>query len=141
MRTRDAGVAPTWKDSEVIAKLPRGGLSDTNNPRMDISTLRNKLQQINQSQVLRFWDQLPETGRQKLLAQLSELNLEQIPELVENYVINKPPVPLPKRIEPPKVYPRVPGAQQQKLYADARKRGDQLLRQGKVAAFLVAGGQ
>ena len=108
---------------------------------MDISTLRNKLQQIDQSQVLRFWDELPEAGKGQLLSQLSELNLDEIPELVENYVINKPPVPLPRRIEPPKVYPRAAGADQQKLYGDARKRGEELLRQGKVAAFLVAGGQ
>jgi UDP-N-acetylglucosamine/UDP-N-acetylgalactosamine diphosphorylase len=39
------------------------------------------------------------------------------------------------------MYPRRPGPGQEKLYADAERRGMDLLRQGKVAAFLVAGGQ
>src|SRR5689334_16449161 len=106
---------------------------------MDINTLRAKLQQIDQAHVLRFWEQLDDAGRKKLLAQLAALHLDQIPELDEHYVIHKPHVPLPARLEPVKVYPRNPSGDQQKLYADARKRGEELLRGGKVAAFLVAG--
>jgi len=108
---------------------------------MDLDTLRSKLRQINQSDVLRFWDQLDEAGRKKLLAQLTALNLDHIPELVENYVIHKPHVALTTKLEPVKVYPRHPAPEQQKLYADARRRGEELLRGGKIAAFLVAGGQ
>jgi UDP-N-acetylglucosamine/UDP-N-acetylgalactosamine diphosphorylase len=108
---------------------------------MDIAALRSKLQQINQSQVLRFWDQLNDSSRSKLASQLANSNLDHIPELVQSYVVTKPHVPLPEKIEPVKIYPRRPGADHQKLYSDARQRGEQLLREGKVAAFLVAGGQ
>jgi UDP-N-acetylglucosamine/UDP-N-acetylgalactosamine diphosphorylase len=108
---------------------------------MSAETERNTLNEIGQSQVLRFWNELSEAGRKKLDAQIRSLHLEQIPELVKTYVTNKPPIPLPKQIEPVKVFPRKPGPQQEPLYRDARKRGAELLRQGKIAAFLVAGGQ
>src|SRR5213078_1556268 len=51
-------------------------------------------------------------------------------------------IAIPKDVQPVKMYPRKPAdAAQQKLYADATARGLELLRGGKIAAFLVAGGQ
>src|SRR5436190_3706193 len=107
----------------------------------DVASLRQKLISIGQSDVLRFWDQLDEPGKKKLVKQLSSLDLETIAELAESHVRHKPPINLPKHIEPAKAYPRQPGPEQRRLYADAEKRGNDLLRQGKVGAFLVAGGQ
>jgi len=108
---------------------------------MDILQLRAELKQAGQEQVLRFWDELDEAGRRRLGAQIQSLDLNHIAELVQHYVIHKPPVTLPKKIEPPKAYPRRPGAQQKALYERAEQRGHELLRAGKVGAFLVAGGQ
>src|SRR5439155_11433697 len=51
------------------------------------------------------------------------------------------PVAIPKQVEPVKMYPRKAAPGQEKLYADATARGYELVRGGKVAAFLVAGGQ
>src|SRR5256714_1178784 len=107
----------------------------------DVASLRQKLISIGQSNVLRFWDQLDEAGKQKLVKQHSSLDLDTIAELAETHVRHKPPINLPKSIEPAKAYPRQPGPEQRRLYADAEKRGNDLLRQGKVGAFLVAGGQ
>jgi UDP-N-acetylglucosamine/UDP-N-acetylgalactosamine diphosphorylase len=108
---------------------------------MDLNQLRAALAKIGQEQVLRFEGELDEAGRQKLAGQVQALHLDQIPELIKTYVTNKPPVPLPKEISPVKVYPRKPTPDQEKLYGDAQTRGEELLRQGKIAAFLVAGGQ
>ncbi|HEX8523062.1 MAG TPA: UTP--glucose-1-phosphate uridylyltransferase, partial [Tepidisphaeraceae bacterium] len=108
---------------------------------MNAEHVRGLLDRSGQSQVLRFWGELDETRREKLSSQVGALQLDRLPDLVRTYVTEKPPVPLPKRIEPVKVYPRVPGADQQQLYRDAQKRGEELLREGKVGAFLVAGGQ
>jgi UDP-N-acetylglucosamine/UDP-N-acetylgalactosamine diphosphorylase len=61
--------------------------------------------------------------------------------LADTNVRRKPPVAIPSNIQPVKAYPREADPARQTLYADARKRGGELLRAGKVAAFLVAGGQ
>ena len=107
----------------------------------EIKTLRQELLGIDQSHVLRFFDRLNNLGREKLHRQLAALDLGEIDELAEMHVRHKSTIPLPTRIEPVKTYPRQAGPSQEKLYADAMKRGHELLREGKVAAFLVAGGQ
>ncbi len=108
---------------------------------MDEKAIRAKLGEIGQADVLRFWDQLDAAGRKKLLEQLSALDLDAIADLAEKEVRNKPQLPLPKEIQPVQAYPRQPDAQRRQLYQDAEMRGHELLRQGKVGAFLVAGGQ
>lgn len=105
---------------------------------MSIEQIRQKLESIGQSQVLHFWDELDEAGRQKLLTQLEALDFDAIPSLVEGYVIQKPHIVLPERIEPVRAYPR---ESSDPLYRQAVEKGENLLREGKVAAFLVAGGQ
>ena len=69
------------------------------------------------------------------------MDLEDIAELAESHVRHKSHLPLPKKMQPVEVYPRTPRPDQRDLYERAEKRGRELLRQGKVAVFLVAGGQ
>lgn len=108
---------------------------------MSISTLRAALASIGQSHVLRFYDTLPDEGKKRLEAQLSQLDLELLPQLIETYVRNKPLIELPKDIKPVEMLPRHPDGPRKDLYAKAIARGNELLREGKVGAFLVAGGQ
>jgi UDP-N-acetylglucosamine/UDP-N-acetylgalactosamine diphosphorylase len=108
---------------------------------MNEQALRDKLKKIGQEHVLRFWNELGEESRKKLLGQLAALHLDSIAELAETEVRHKPQIPLPKTIEPVQAYPRDPDAQRRQLYQDAEQRGHELLRQGQVGAFLVAGGQ
>ena len=108
---------------------------------MDATTLREKLAAVDQCQVLRFFDSLDERGREQLRRQLLALDLGEIDELAEQHVRHKTPMHIPAAIEPVSAYPRRPHAGQERLYADATDRGHALLRAGKVAAFLVAGGQ
>ena len=79
---------------------------------MDIAVLKDKLNRADQAHVLRFYHRLPEAGKQKLTAQLEALDLDDIAELAETQVRHKAHLPLPKRIEPVKPYPRVPGPDQ-----------------------------
>jgi UDP-N-acetylglucosamine/UDP-N-acetylgalactosamine diphosphorylase len=112
------------------------------NAPMDLNTLRPKLTAAGQENVLRFANELDDAGRTKLAKQLSALDPAQMTRLADEYVRNKPHVALPQRIEPVKMYARVPQTEEQKkLYRDAEARGRKLLKEGKVAAFLVAGGQ
>lgn len=108
---------------------------------MDLSQLRKKLSDIGQDHVLRFYDQLSEASKKKLISQLESLDLDRIAELVRTHVKRKAEIPLPKDIQPIQAYPRLPDEKHKQLYNDALRRGEELLRQGKVAAFLVAGGQ
>jgi len=105
---------------------------------MSNSALRDALSSIGQADVYRFYDQLPDAGKMQLDAQVSGLDLNTLPGLIDGYVKNKPHVALPAKIEPASAYAR---ASTDNLYAKAQARGEQLLRDGKVAAFLVAGGQ
>jgi UDP-N-acetylglucosamine/UDP-N-acetylgalactosamine diphosphorylase len=108
----------------------------------DVHQLRQPLAAVGQEHVLRFYEQLPPTGKERLIRQLAALDLGHLSQLIDQYVKNKPKAELPKDIRPVAPYPRHPrGGEQEKLYADAKQRGWELLRAGKVGAFLVAGGQ
>src|SRR3954447_15126187 len=108
---------------------------------MDLAELRKKLSAHHQETTLHFADQLPEQGKKKLLGQLSALDVDSISKLVNQYVTQKPHIPIPKDIRPVKVYPYRPTAELREQYEKARQRGMQLVKGAKVAAFLVAGGQ
>src|SRR5436305_11762760 len=108
---------------------------------MDLAGLRQKLSAHHQEKTLRFIEQLPEQGKKKLLGQLSAVDLDSISKLISQYVTSKPHIPIPKDIRPVKVYPHRPTAELKDLYERAQKRGMQLVKEGKVGAFLVAGGQ
>jgi UDP-N-acetylglucosamine/UDP-N-acetylgalactosamine diphosphorylase len=108
---------------------------------MDISALQSTLTGIGQQKILRFVKQLSENSQRKLVDQLSALDLTMIAELAQTQVRQKATFALPQDIQPVQAFPRGPDASRRQLYADAERRGHELLRQGKVGAFLVAGGQ
>jgi UDP-N-acetylglucosamine/UDP-N-acetylgalactosamine diphosphorylase len=133
-----------WRSSAYL--LPAHALSDIQSSRaeeicMDITLLRRKLSSVGQEHVLRFFDSLDPHARKRLLGQLQSLDLDNIADLSWKYVTHKSPFVLPKDIQPVKAYPHAPGPEQRELYDRAQKRGRELLSEGKVAAFLVAGGQ
>ena len=111
----------------------------SNAPTLD--DLRPKLDAIGQSHVLRHAEELDEAGKAKLAGQLGQLNLDEIGELAESYVKTKPEVSIPSQIDPPTVMPRTPASGHVEMYEKAAKRGKEMLENGEVAAFLVAGGQ
>jgi UDP-N-acetylglucosamine/UDP-N-acetylgalactosamine diphosphorylase len=99
------------------------------------------LKQIAQDHVLRFWPKLSEQSRQKLLAQIAALDLSLIAQLADSHVRQKPHTDIPKDIQPVDAYPHSADPKRADLYHRADHHGRQLLATGKVAAFLVAGGQ
>jgi UDP-N-acetylglucosamine/UDP-N-acetylgalactosamine diphosphorylase len=108
---------------------------------VDFAQLTTRLTPLGQAGVFRFADSLDAAGKAKLAAQLSALNLDALPRLIEENVRQKPHFPLPAEIKPVKAYPHRPTQELKDLYAKAEARGRELLRLGKVGAFLVAGGQ
>jgi len=113
---------------------------------MDIEeTLKNikkLLQEHSQSHLLAFWDHLSPDQRHNLLTQLSSLDWPKIDDYVADCVKKLPSVKLPADLAPPEFYPaQSKNRRQQAKYAQARELGEKLISAGKVAAFVVAGGQ
>lgn len=108
---------------------------------MDLNTARHTLRSIGQAAIAEHLERAATTAQEALLSQLRQLDLPLIQELVQTMVLRKPELHVPHDIQPAPAYPRVPGESQRPLYEKAEARGRELLRAGKVGAFLVAGGQ
>ena len=111
----------------------------TKNTCQDIEKM---LKKHNQSHLLAFWEQLSTAQRQSLLAQIEELDFPKIDDWVAHLVKKSAPVAIPSDFTPAPSYNPVPAdLQQERRYAQARELGKELISAGKVAAFVVAGGQ
>ncbi len=104
-----------------------------------IDNAREQLQQHGQEHVLRYWDDLDEVARARLLRQIEQIDLGLMDRLIAQWVLNEPPAESFDRIDPIEMIPPAdPGR------ADAREAweaGEEALRSGRVGLILVAGGQ
>jgi UDP-N-acetylglucosamine/UDP-N-acetylgalactosamine diphosphorylase len=94
-----------------------------------------------QGHVFRFWDSLDASGRDRLLSDAAEVDLEELARLVETMVVRRAADHDLSGLEPaPYIrHPRNGGDAAQ--WSAAAARGEAALRAGRVAAFTVAGGQ
>jgi UDP-N-acetylglucosamine/UDP-N-acetylgalactosamine diphosphorylase len=107
-----------------------------------MENLKEKLQAISQEQVIGFLSDLSPDQKSLFLKQIEKLNFQKIPEWVEEYIKNDGSVKIPDYLDPAPSYPPRPKtAEQAEKYAAASKLGQDLIHQGKVAGFVVAGGQ
>lgn len=109
---------------------------------MDIDQARKTLSRHGQEHLLRFYDQLDEVSAAALLEQIAATDWDRLDRLIASHVLAEPTVEIPSKIEPPPIVHARPetdaeAAEQEK----ARRRGQELVEAGKVAAFVVAGGQ
>jgi UDP-N-acetylglucosamine/UDP-N-acetylgalactosamine diphosphorylase len=97
--------------------------------------LRDVLESIGQEQVFAFWGVLDADRRRQLLDDLSSVDLTALPELARLAASRQAEQAPPLSLQPAIVMARasVPG--------EVVLQGRELLREGKVAAFAVAGGQ
>lgn len=113
---------------------------------MDIQRRHERLEDLSkkhgQGQLLSFWGGLGPSERQDLLGQLEQLDFSKIDYWVNNLVTKAEAMVIPEDIVPACSYPAGPaGPTQKKKYTEARALGGQLISAGKVATFVVAGGQ
>jgi len=107
-----------------------------------LEPIKKLLEKHKQLHLLAFWEQLKPAQRRNLLAQIEELDFSRIDDWVAKYVRETASVLIRADFEPAESYSPVPSdPQQQRKYARARELGEQLISAGKVAAFVVAGGQ
>lgn len=107
-----------------------------------------RLEQHQQSHLLRWWPELSEGERSRLLEQISQLDFESVAGLVAKAKSGDgdnagDTAARARRATEPRGVVRQPGNNSAALdeWNDAFRHGEELLRAGKVGAILVAGGQ
>ena len=100
-----------------------------------MSQLRDRLASCDQAHLLTFWPTLSGAQRAELIADLEQLTLEAVPNLAKLVRGEAHADGGHGRLEPPVVVKKSQASQ------SARARGEELLKAGRVAALMVAGGQ
>jgi len=110
---------------------------------LELNSIRTKLASVKQDHLLRFFDELSSDGKQALLTQIASLDLDAVPSLIETYVKNKPALQLDlATLEPATYYPYNHRAPSRPWDRDKYTAiGEDIIRKGEIAAFVVAGGQ
>jgi UDP-N-acetylglucosamine/UDP-N-acetylgalactosamine diphosphorylase len=112
------------------------------NTQQTYEDIKNVLKKHHQGHLLAFWDQLDTAQRQRLLSQIHQLDFAKIDCWLADYVKKPASEAISGNILPAPYYSFGPSDNEQRLkYTEAAKLGRDLIRQGKVAAFVVAGGQ
>lgn len=105
---------------------------------MDYNSTLEKLKSIGQEHLLRFYDELDDKDKAKLLNQINTTDIDGILKLYQDLVINHP------QLEADEIKP-IKSTHINSLSDSEKNRlrdiGLDLISRGKVAAFLVAGGQ
>ncbi|UCC21566.1 MAG: UDPGP type 1 family protein [Planctomycetota bacterium] len=105
-------------------------------------SIRRLVEGHNQGHLLAFWEQLDSVGRQGLLGQIAGLDFSQVDDWASNYVKNSSSAILPGDFGPAPCYSlEPPDGDMARKYTEARRLGEELISAGKVACFVVAGGQ
>jgi len=93
-----------------------------------------------QEHVFRWWDELDERGRRKLLHQVRSVDFAELSSLMSRY-LGRVPEKFAGRLEPMEVVslPRTP--EQQAQWRQMGELGEAAIRRGEVGLFIVAGGQ
>lgn len=107
-----------------------------------IDAARARLEAAGQLHLLNFAASLESSGQEALVSQIESLDLAALPGLIQTYVKSKPAAAMPRSLGPAPYYP-VDRASALRSWDRSRFQhlGEALLRGGKIAAFVVAGGQ
>jgi UDP-N-acetylglucosamine/UDP-N-acetylgalactosamine diphosphorylase len=109
---------------------------------IDHNKLMEKTADAGQSHIFKFYDSLSDAQKHNLDQQAAAIDWELIARLVTEVVLKPEAFKLPPNIEPAPCFPYAPADDEMRdRYTMARQRGVTLLREGKIAAFVVAGGQ
>jgi UDP-N-acetylglucosamine/UDP-N-acetylgalactosamine diphosphorylase len=108
----------------------------------DLQAVRETLKKYSQQHLLAFYDELSPARREALLEQIEAIDWPHVHQLIQTHVLHEPDIAPKGEIEPA---PIIPARRQDEQTAAeilaARDKGKKLIAEGKVAAFVVAGGQ
>ncbi|MEE9295221.1 MAG: UTP--glucose-1-phosphate uridylyltransferase [Phycisphaerae bacterium] len=106
----------------------------------DKSRLKTVLARHGQEHLLRFWDELDERERSQLAGDIHGIDFDVFQRALERTSIDSAETD-PDAYDVPDALSERPSAQTEPTYARARELGTQVIRNGRVAALTVAGGQ
>ncbi len=108
----------------------------------NLEKVQKLLKKHGQSHLLGFWDQLDDGQRQGLLAQIQELELAKTGLWAREFTTRSDSASRAIDFSPAPFYgAQAVGAKQRRHYRQAVEKGKRAISAGKVAAFVVAGGQ
>lgn len=104
--------------------------------------IREMVAERGQEHVFRFWDQLAEDEQRHLLAELDALDFDEVERLCRKCLRQDDDEnQAPAELDPAPYIPLPQTAEDVERRRQARARGEEAVRRGELAAFLVAGGQ
>jgi len=107
--------------------------------------LRDRAEEHGQGHLFGFWDDLDEAGREELLVHVASIDFDLIERLVDQHLRSESAhAPPSTELRPAPVITladREENGRPSAREVEARARGEEMLRSGEVAAFVVAGGQ
>lgn len=107
---------------------------------MNHDTLLERVRPFQQEQLLRFWDQLDSDSQAQLAAQIESVDFAELSQLIDGKSSETDFAAMAARAElPPAVAADGSGADW--TVEQARAKGEEALRTGKIATLVVAGGQ
>ncbi len=101
--------------------------------------LLDRARRMGQEHIFAYWDQLTRLQKEALLRQVQQMDFELLHRLHQTIVANKKPVNV--TLEPVQPIPLPRTEEQKQQTKQMAAVGEQALRDGKVGAILVAGGQ
>jgi len=107
----------------------------------DYRAVAATLQRFGQSHVLRFWENLNESSRRQLFAQIQSIDFDFMARLAAEYIKTNAKETKAGELKPAPVFTLAQQQQSPSDVAERRKDGEKFLRTGTLAALLVAGGQ
>ncbi|MDY7009203.1 MAG: UDPGP type 1 family protein [Planctomycetota bacterium] len=107
-----------------------------------LETKRKLLRTFGQEHLLTFYDELDRASQSALLEQISGIDFEQLTGLIRSHVLSEPTAGIPANPSPAPILPSRPADEvSSNSYHRARRRGEELISTGRVAGFVVAGGE
>ncbi|MBN2104460.1 UDPGP type 1 family protein [bacterium] len=104
-----------------------------------IDKLKATLEKYHQSHVLRYWGDLDNEERKRLIDQLDDIDFNLVLYLASLLKNTKKSEPL--KMSPAPVIDLPETKEEKAAFENARTLGEEVIRAGRVGAFLVAGGQ
>ena len=105
-----------------------------------VTRIRKAFCDAGQGHVFNWWDDLTAGERENLLRHLTSIDLEFMRRQAEEH-LNPEQTETGMKLEPAPVIPLPTSPEELEKRDEARKRGEELIRNGMAAVFVVAGGQ
>ncbi len=112
----------------------------TGDQRPKLEPLLRAARNAGQEHVFRYWEKLSDAARQRLLQQVAMIDFKLLHHLYQHLVLAEP-VERATALEPVEMISLRARQAQPESDREMKAHGEELLRRGKVAALLVAGGQ